>query len=327
MPTIIVGVDDSPRSEDAIALARALALDADAEAEVIAVCAFPYDDRPEAHFNLAMRPLLQELADATLERLCESLGDDAHVRRIAVPDVSPARALERAAREHRADLIVVGSSHAGRHARLHPGSTAERLLQGAPCPVALAPLGYRTRPHLRLERVTVAYDASAEGARALSAGLLVARAAGAPLRVVRVFVRDWPVSPSMLSVPGYVRLTPAAEQAAHEELERTVAALPPDVWSEAVFLHGDPARQLAVESEVADLLVIGSRGYGPLKSVLLGGVSGPVARTAACPLLIVPHAAEGSLERLFGRYLRETTETNGGEPRTPDSATGVALRS
>jgi nucleotide-binding universal stress UspA family protein len=267
---------------------------------------------------------LQELADKTLERLCEPF-DDARVRRLAVADISPARALEHAAREQRAELIVVGSSHAGRHARLHPGSTAERLLQGAPCAVALAPLGYRMRPHLELERVSVAYDGTAEAARALSAGLLVARAAGAPLRVIRVFKPDWPVPPSMLSVPGYVRLTPAAEQAAREELERTVAALPADVWSEAVFLHGDPARQLAVESEVADLLVIGSRGYGPVKSVLLGGVSGPVARTAGCPLLIVPHAADASLDPLFANVVRETTETERGGPRSAAGGTGVAF--
>src|SRR4051794_1905632 len=254
--TIIVGVDDSPRSEDAIALARALA-DA-AGAEVLAVCAFPYDDRPEAHFNLAMRPLLQQLADETLERLCEPLGDDAHVRRLAIADLSPARALERAAREHHAELIIVGSSHAGRHSRLHPGSTAERLLHGAPCAVALAPLGYRTRPHLRLRRVSVAYDGSAEAGRALSAGVVIARAAGSPLRVVGVFVPDRPATPSTLAVPGYVRLTPAAEDAARQELEHTVASLPKDVWAEAAFLRGDPAHELAVESEVADLLVIGS---------------------------------------------------------------------
>jgi nucleotide-binding universal stress UspA family protein len=321
--TIIVGVDDSPRSEDAIALARALA-DA-AGAEVLAVCAFPYDDRPEAHFNLALRPALQELADKTLEKLCEPLTDDARVRRLAVADLSPARALERVAREEHAALIVVGSSHAGRHARLHPGSTAERLLQGAPCPVALAPLGYRLRPHLELQRISVAYDASPEGARALSAGLLVARAAGAPLRVIRVFTPDWPVPPSMLAVPGYIRLTPAAEEAAHAELDRTVAALPGDVWAEPAFLHGDPAHQLTVESEVADLLVIGSRGYGPLKSVLLGGVSGKVVRTAACPVLIVPHGADASLDALFSGALRENTDTDGGVSRTEGNSAGVPL--
>jgi len=323
--TIVVGVDDSPRSEDAIALARALA-DA-AGADVLAVCAFPYDDRPEAHFNLAMRPLLQELADETLEKLCETLTDDARVHRLAVADLSPARALERAAREARAALIVVGSSHAAQHSRLHPGSTAQRLLGGAPCPVALAPLGYRLRPHLKLQRISVAYDASAESARALSAGLLVARAAGAPLRVIRVFTADWPVPPTMLAVPGYVRLTPAAEQAAREELERTVAALPKDVWSEPAFLRGDPAQQLTMESEVADLLVIGSRGYGPLKSVLLGGVSGKVVRTAACPVLIVPHGADASLEALFASDLRGTTDTNGGPSRISGGSPGIALSS
>lgn len=321
--TIIVGVDDSPRSEDAITLARALA--EASGADVLAVCAFPYDDRPEAHFNLAMRPLLQELADKTLEKLCEPLTDDARVRRLAVADVSPARALERIAREEDAALIVVGSSHAGSHARLHPGSTAQRLLHGAPCPVALAPLGYRLRPHLKLQRVSVAYDASPEAARALSAGLLIARAAGAPLRVIHVFTRDWPVSPSMLAVPGYVRLTPAAEEAARAELDRTVAALPGDVWSEPAFLHGDPAHELAVESEVADLLVIGSRGYGPLKSVLLGGVSGRVVRTAACPVLILPNGAEASLDALFASGLRETTETDGGASRTGGKSAGVPL--
>lgn len=323
--TIVVGVEDSPRSEDAIALVRALA-DA-AGADVLAVCAFPYDDRPEAHFNLAMRPPLQELADNTLEKLCEPLTDDARVRRLAVADLSPARALERVARDEHAALIVVGSSHSAHHARLHPGSTGERLLQGAPCPVALAPLGYRLRPHLELRRISVAYDASAEGARALSAGLLVARAAGAPLRVIRIFTADWPVPPSMLAIPGYVRLTPAAEEAARNELERTVAALPKDVWVEPAFLRGDPAQQLAMESEVADLLVIGSRGYGPLKSVLLGGVSGKVVRTAACPVLIVPHGADASLDALFASGLRETTDTNVGPSRIYGGSPGIALSS
>ena len=321
MTTIIVGVDDSPRSEDAIALARALA--GAAGAEIVAVCAFPFDDDPEAHFNLSVRPLLREHADKTLERICEPLGDDAHVRRLAVADLSPARALQRVARERGAALIVVGSSHAAQGSRLHPGSTAERLLHGAPCAVALAPLGYRLRPHLNVERISVAYDGSPEGARALSAAVFVARAAGAPLRVIRVFSRDWPVPPSLRTLPSYLRVTPAAEEAARDELERTVAALPEDVWAEAAFLLGDPARELAMESEVADLLVIGSRGYGPVNAVLLGSVSARVARTAACPLVIVPHGADTSLEPLFSRGLRETTDTVGELSRTPGGARGV----
>ncbi len=297
MATIIVGVEDSPRSEDAVALAGALARVAGAD--VLAVCVFPYDDRPEAHFNLTMRPLLQQAADETLERLCEGLGDDSRVRRMSVADMSPARALERVAREQDAALIVVGSSHAGHLGRLHPGSTAERLFAGAPCPVALAPQGHRMRPRGEFGRVSVAYDGSPEAERALAAASLVARAAASSLRVIRVFTPDWPVPPTLLSIPGYVRLTPAAEEAARAQLARAVAALGDDARAEAAFLHGDPASELARESEVADLMVVGSRGYGPLHSVLLGGVSGRLACTAACPLLIVPHGAEAPLRELF----------------------------
>jgi hypothetical protein len=103
--------------------------------------------------------------------------------------------------------------------------------------------------------------------------------------------------------------------------------LPKDVWAEPAFLHGDPAQQLAMESEVADLLVIGSRGYGPMKSVLLGGVSGKIVRTAACPVLIVPHGADGSLEPFFAHGLRESTETDGGVSRTTERAARVAFSS
>jgi nucleotide-binding universal stress UspA family protein len=292
MPTIIVGVEDSPRSEDAIALAGALARAA--HASIVAVYAFPYDDRPEAHFNLAIRPQLQEMAEKTLDRLCEALNDDPHVRRMAIADLSPARALERIAREQDAALIVVGPSHLGHLGRLHPGSTADRLLGGAPCPVALAPRGYRVRPPA-IERVTVGYDAYAEAEQALAAGAQLALATGATLRVVRAYTHD----PVVLLVPGFARVEPAAVDAEREQLERAVAAVPPDVAAEAVFADGDPIRELTRASEESDVLVVGSRGHGPIGAVLVGGVSSRLARTAACPLVIVPRGSERPLAGLF----------------------------
>ena len=194
MSTIIVGVDDSPRSEDAVALAGTLARAAGAD--IVAVCAFPYDDRPEAHFNLAMRALLLERAEHTLDRLCEALNDDAArpPARRGRPQPRPRRS-KRVAREEDAALIVVGSSHTGHLGRLYPGSTAERLLQGAPCPVALAPQGYRIRPTSGLRRVTVGYDGLPRGRSSRSAPRrAIARATGASLRVIRVFTRDWPIA-------------------------------------------------------------------------------------------------------------------------------------
>jgi nucleotide-binding universal stress UspA family protein len=55
--------------------------------------------------------------------------------------------------------------------------------------------------------------------------------------------------------------------------------------------EGDPADVLASRSHELDLLVVGSRGYGPVRHALLGGVSGELMRIAACPVLVVPRSA------------------------------------
>jgi hypothetical protein len=144
--------------------------------------------------------------------------------------------------------------------------------------------------------------------------------------VIRVFAPELPVSPATLTIPGFARVLPLAENEAREELRRAVVSVPDDVWAEGAFLHGDAARELEVESQVCDLLVVGSRGYGPLKAVALGAVSGHVARTASCPLLIVPRGAEAPLAALYGP-LRETTDTIGGSARTADRSASVRLAS
>jgi nucleotide-binding universal stress UspA family protein len=54
---------------------------------------------------------------------------------------------------------------------------------------------------------------------------------------------------------------------------------------------GEPAAVLAERSRDLDLLVVGSRGYGPVRQVLIGGVSAELMRRAACPVLIVPRSA------------------------------------
>jgi nucleotide-binding universal stress UspA family protein len=58
--------------------------------------------------------------------------------------------------------------------------------------------------------------------------------------------------------------------------------------AEPVRLDGDPALELTREcAEGVDLLVVGSRGYGPVARVLLGSVSRKVAQEAPCPVLVV----------------------------------------
>ena len=143
MSTILIGVDATERSEDAIAFGRRLA-DA-AGATVVVASAFPYSDVPHRASNATYRHALADDArDVALDmrgRL-EGIPDErAQIRIIANP--SPAHALHDLADAERAALVVVGSTHTGHAGRVLPGSTGERLLHGAPCSVAVVPKDYR----------------------------------------------------------------------------------------------------------------------------------------------------------------------------------------
>jgi Universal stress protein family len=50
-----------------------------------------------------------------------------------------------------------------------------------------------------------------------------------------------------------------------------------------------------VRSGTLDLLVTGSRGYGPLRAVMVGGVTGRVMHDAACPVVVIPRGVESPL--------------------------------
>ena len=61
---------------------------------------------------------------------------------------------------------------------------------------------------------------------------------------------------------------------------------------------GDPADFLIAASERLDLLICGSRGYGPTRAVLLGGVSRRVTTEAHCPVIVLARGASSRLEAL-----------------------------
>ena len=88
------------------------------------------------------------------------------------------------------------------------------------------------------------------------------------------------------------------EERQRADLDRCVAELPDDVTAEGVFLGGRPGHELADQSQSLDLMVVGSRGYGPLRAVLLGGVSHTLVRSAACPVIVLPRGARTDLHHL-----------------------------
>jgi nucleotide-binding universal stress UspA family protein len=204
---------------------------------------------------------------------------------------SAARGLSLAAEEVGAGLVVIGSAARGRPGRALAGSTAQRLLDGCPCAVALAPLDWDGGT--RWETLGAAFVDSADGRDAVHAAHALARRAGAVLRVVAaVHPRAWMVRDVSYDAVG-AELRTAAESAAEAAVAGLVGA-PVDVD----VTVAEAADVLAGVSADVDLLVCGSRGYGPAPAALLGGVTRRLVEAASCPVLVVAHGAVVRVEAL-----------------------------
>ena len=217
----------------------------------------------------------------------------------AVPGPSAARVLHDCAEERGAGLLVVGSTHRGIVGRIAIGGTADRLLHGAACPIAVAPVGFAERMH-SIDRVGVAFVDSEEGYEALRAAAAVATACDAHLHAATAVQ---PIAWSATSIPHPYdvesHLTHLRGQA-KTTLRRALDGLHPAVRSHIEVLVDSPVIALEQFSNDVDLLVCGSRGYGPLGRVLLGSVSRRLVHRAACPVLVVPRGTERALEKLSG---------------------------
>jgi nucleotide-binding universal stress UspA family protein len=294
--TILIGVDASAASEDAVALGRRLALTGAGKVVTATVTPSAHPDRDQAH--------------ATVRRMSGLLAgiEPERIRTAVVAGRSPAEALHRLVETEHPSVIVVGSSHRGRLGRVQPGGTGERLLFGSPCAVALAPDGYRSQAAKPVTRVAVAFDGSPESRTAFAAALAAARAYGAELEIVTVIPSYVFGSPGFAGAPGSELVRADVEASLRSDHEAALTDLPDGVRAESMVLEGTPALALAERSADVDLLFVGSRGYGPVRAVIAGGTSGTVLREAHCPVIVLPRGVEAPLADIFD----DTTVAAGG---------------
>jgi nucleotide-binding universal stress UspA family protein len=224
-PKIVVGIDGTPRGEDAAAFGTALAR-LIGTGVLLTYVYGPEETLADAHALLD--PRRDAITDATAEVTAYS-------------DSSPARGLARVAAARSADIVVVGSSHRAGLGLVLPGSTGERLLHDTPCAVVIVPRYVRARRVAPLARIGCGYDGSAHAEAALATARALTRIADGELDVI-------------------------------------------DTAAPA-----DPAQRLVAYSDALDLIVIGSRGKGPLKAAVTGSAASHVIREAACPVLVVTH--------------------------------------
>jgi nucleotide-binding universal stress UspA family protein len=294
---IIVGVDAREGGRDALALAGALARLSGSE--LIALHAYPWDYYVSRGASSDFEGAMHGAAMETLEEELERAGVGA--RAIAVPDASPGRVLHLAAQREHADLIVVGSAHRGPIGRVLAGDVTAGTLHSSPCPVVVAPAGYAQQGGC-LETIGVGYDGSPESRAALDLARALAETADARLRIIDVVVA--PRADALVDGyrPDWIEEARIRREEAEARVQRVVADLGPIATGEIAF--GEAADALAFAGTSLDLLVTGSRNYGPIRRLMLGSTSSKLVHWAPCPVLVTTRSVEDAPAGAAGTTVR-----------------------
>jgi nucleotide-binding universal stress UspA family protein len=276
---IIVGVDEHEGGRDAIALAKRLVA---ADGQI--TLAFVETSEPYVYRGVSVVYEAGEREHELdeLRKAREQAGIDAEIAYLGARSVG--RGLHELAEREGADLLVLGSTRRSLLGRVMMGDDTRAALNGAPCAVAIAPAGYAAEPQVMRE-IGVGYDGSPESEHALGFARKLAAEVGAKLSAFEA------VSiPRYVFTAGSIPIDVTIEELVRDAQQR-VAALS-DVEPHAAYGH--PAVELAMYSASLDLLIVGSRSYGPIGRLVHGSTSQQLAHTAGCPLLVLTRAARAT---------------------------------
>lgn len=279
---ILVATDGSPHAARALRWAAAEATRVGAPLRIVIA------QEPSGDLQ-AMAPTLYE---AQHQRALDILQDARSVVQENYPDLE----VEAETRQGRtldvllglgalARLIVVGSRGRGGFAGLLLGSTSQRLAGHSATPVVVVP------EHDDADRrgIVVGLDGSSESQQALEFATDQALSRGVPLTAVAVVQGSHFYNPETPVAHDWVEQ--AAEESARD-LAETVAPLReqhPDLEVIESVERGHPAEALLHASRGAELLVLGSRGRGVTRSLVLGSVSQSVLHHADLPVAVLSH--------------------------------------
>jgi len=307
--TVLIGTslgdESDPVARGGLAVARA------AGARVCFVHA-AHVDALLAGFDVGAGPALQReqvaRGEEELARQIERLGiDEAELAGSRVEVGAPYRILAETARQIGADLIVVGATGAGPFSAELLGSTADRVLRQAHCPVLIWRDGLQVPPR----RVLAPVDLSPLSGDAFRRGLeLLAQLSGSGETQVRaVYALSLLDSLAVRQQTGGTPLEQIERDAA-EKLRQFVAANRSAPFEgESAVLPGEARFEILreIEKRPVDLLLLGTHGRGGWDRLMLGSVVSTVARKASCSVLVISSATgleEGIAEAVTTQGVR-----------------------
>jgi len=284
---IVVGVDGSAHARQALRFALAEAALRGARVVVVGSWAVP----PLAATGVGMIPafdlLRTELADSASEVLSRELAEVADAaagveveQHLAQGDA--AGVLVEAAAG--AELLVVGSRGRGGVTGTVLGSVSRACLHHAPCPVAVV---HDAGPTER-SRIVVGVDGSPGASAALEWACAEARLRDVGVYAVCAYDEPWGIaSLGMSSAAAVAELRTALAADAEGALDAAQTAAPEGVGVTGEAVQGAAGPALVSASDGSALLVVGSRGRGGFKSLLLGSVSQYCAAQARGVVVVV----------------------------------------
>jgi nucleotide-binding universal stress UspA family protein len=208
---------------------------------------------------------------------------------------SPAASLHELALREDASVLVVGSSRRSALGRVMPSAVTDRLLHGAPCPVAVAPTGYSMAQAANDPKlIGAAFTDSPDGHTALSMASLLAGSAHGQVRVLTVGEPLGTLVAGNLAGRELQSALKGIDETARRTVQLGIDSLPEGRAAGGEKLSGPVAAMLASASADIDLLVCGARGHGPIRTLVLGGTSHELVRKASCPVLVVPPDGDAS---------------------------------
>jgi nucleotide-binding universal stress UspA family protein len=281
---IVVGVDGSDRSLDAVDLAAHEAALRDLPLRIVSAFTWPYLGvapgvgaacPPEADLRLNAERIVREAMDrATASAPALDVGGDA-------VEGPPAAAL--IDQSHAASLVVIGNRGIGGFVGLLVGSVAVELTAYAGCPVLVA--RGRTSPS---GDVLVGVDGSPLSEMAVRFAFQAAALRGSGLTAVYAWTMPAGVIPAVgtPSVDWTTEVEAAEEQVLSKAINDWHQAYP-DVPARGRLVRAGARQALLNAAEEAQLAVVGARGRGGFAGLVLGSVSQAMLHHAACPVAIV----------------------------------------
>ncbi len=288
MTKIVVGVDGSACAAQALRWARDLGRRRGWQLEAVLACTHP-DHRGLVHRYGDELDRQRESPDSALHRYVIGALNAEERKDVSQRAVSgtPAQGLLEAGEAPDVALLVVGARGHGVVRRSLLGSVSLEVARRSTCPVAVV-RGPELFDAGERRRIVVGVDGSASAQRALQWAIDDARGTDAELDVVHAW------HPSYLGTESYSIVMMAsvdAEKRAADLLSRSLAEADTGVLANPpspILVQGGAIASLTEASQGADLVVVGSRGLGPVAGPILGSVSQHLAGSADCPIIIVP---------------------------------------